>query len=116
MARQAQATIAQAEAEQARQRPTLTERELRVKAQDIASAAFDTQTTWQQLQNTSAQTRRSAALQWRAYTLGESSLADVLQARRLAQEDAQAAENAQLAALNNQARLQLDAYCLWSED
>ena len=115
-ARQAQATIAQAEAEQARQRLTLTERELRIKAQEVASAAFDTQTTWQQLQHASAQTRRSSELQWRAYTLGETSLADVLQARRLAQEDAQAAENAQLDALYSQARLQLDAHRLWSED
>ncbi|WP_090142820.1 TolC family protein [Limnohabitans sp. DM1] len=115
-ARQAQAAIAQAEAEQARQRLTLTEREVRSKAQQVASTAFDTQTTWQQLQHASAQTRRSADLQWRAYTLGESSLADVLQARRLAQEDAQAAENAQLDALYSQARLQLDAHRLWPED
>ena len=37
----------------------------------MASAAFDQYTAWQQLQSASEQTRRSADLQWRAYTLGE---------------------------------------------
>ena len=114
--RQAQAAAAQAEAEQARQHLTLTERALRVKALDVASAAFDQFTAWQQLHQASEQTRRSADLQWRAYTLGETSLADVLQARRLAHEDAQAAENAQLDALYSHARLVLDAHLLWAED
>jgi len=115
-ARQAQVAAAQAEAEQARQRLTLIERELRAKAAEVASAAFDQHAAWQQLHHASEQTWRSADLQWRAYTLGEASLADVLQARRLAQEDAQAAENARMDALHSHARLVLDAHQLWAQE
>lgn len=114
--RQAQAAAAQAEAEQAGQRLVMTERELHAKASEVASAAFDQHSAWQQLQRASEQTRRSADLQWRAYTLGESSLAEVLQARRLAHEDAQAADNARLDALYSHARLVLDAHLLWAQD
>lgn len=56
---------------------------------------------------------RNAELTARAYQLGESSLNDVLVARRLALESGLASRNAQLQAQESRYRLLLDAHLLW---
>jgi cobalt-zinc-cadmium efflux system outer membrane protein len=50
----------------------------------------------------------------RAYELGESPLSDTLLARRQALEALSAAEQAQIDALEAQARLLLDMHAIWS--
>jgi outer membrane protein TolC len=59
---------------------------------------------------------RNADLTARAYQLGESSLNDVLVARRLALEAGLALRNAQLQAQESRYRLLLDAHLLWPLD
>lgn len=59
---------------------------------------------------------RNADLTARAYQLGESSLNDVLVARRLALESGLASRNAQLQAQESRYRLLLDAHLLWPLD
>ncbi len=59
---------------------------------------------------------RNAELTARAYKLGESSLNDVLVARRLALEAGLASRNAQLQAQEARYRLLLDAHLLWPLD
>jgi outer membrane protein TolC len=59
---------------------------------------------------------RNAELTARAYQLGESSLNDVLVARRLALEAGLALRNAQLQAQEARYRLLLDAHLLWPID
>jgi outer membrane protein TolC len=59
---------------------------------------------------------RNAELTARAYQLGESSLNDVLVARRLALESGLASRNAQLQAQESRYRLLLDAHLLWPID
>ncbi|MBL8472600.1 MAG: TolC family protein [Rhodocyclaceae bacterium] len=59
---------------------------------------------------------QAAAMNARAYELGEGSLSDVLAARRLAHEAQLAARNAQIDALELHYRLLLDAHRLWDFD
>ena len=60
------------------------------------------------------QAQSNAALVAKAYALGESAFADTLLATRQALEAAQAAETAQLDALELHARLLLDAHLIWA--
>jgi outer membrane protein TolC len=66
-----------------------------------------------QLQRAQRQIERSAQLQARAYTLGESPLADLLLARRNALEAQLAADSAALDEMQSHARLLLDSHSLW---
>jgi len=63
-----------------------------------------------------AAVRENAELLARAYSLGESSLSDVLNARRMALESSLAATTAQLDANEARYRLLLDAHQLWPLD
>lgn len=69
--------------------------------------------TWQQAHDAATSVRENADLIARAYTLGESSLADVLTARRLALESSLAETVAQMDANEARYRLLLDAHMLW---
>ena len=71
---------------------------------------------WQQADRAAQALAESARLAARAYTLGEGGLDPVLLSRRLAQEGALAARQAQLEALAANARLLLDAHRLWPLD
>ncbi len=78
-----------------------------------ARAAYDSAARAEQA---AAGMRRNAELTSRAYALGESNLADVLLARRLAIETELAATLARLEAAESRYRLLLDAHELWPLD
>ena len=89
---------------------------LKVEADALAAAlrADGAQTLWRQLADIGRQSGSNAALVARAYALGESPLSDTLLARRQALEALSAAEQAQIDALEAQARLLLDMHAIWS--
>lgn len=89
---------------------------LKVEADALAAAlrADGTQTLWRQLADIGRQSGSNAALVARAYELGESPLSDTLLARRQALDALSAAEQAQIDALEAQARLLLDMHAIWS--
>jgi outer membrane protein TolC len=89
---------------------------LKVEADALAAAlrADGAQTLWRQLADIGRQSGSNAALVARAYELGESPLSDTLLARRQALEALSAAEQAQIDALEAQARLLLDMHAIWS--
>ena len=103
----AQAEVALQEQEQVRQR-------VEIQAWRTASEAEQARTTRQQMQRALARIQQSAALQARAYELGESPLADLLLARRNALEAQLAADTASLDAMQAHAKVLLDAHRLWS--
>lgn len=103
----AQAEIAQHELNRTRQR-------VEAGAWQVASAVAQTKKVNVQLQQALEQMQSSAALQARAYELGESALNDVLLAQRTALEALLAADAAALEATQAQARWQLDTHQLWS--
>lgn len=72
--------------------------------------------TWQQAHDAATSMRENAELMARAYGLGESSLSDVLSARRLALESSLAETVAQMDANEARYRLLLDAHMLWPLD
>lgn len=69
--------------------------------------------SWRQAHEAATSVRQNAELMSRAYSLGESSLSDVLTARRLALESSLAETVAQLDANEARYRLLLDAHLLW---
>ena len=85
-----------------------------IQAWRTASEAEQARTTRQQMQRALARIQQSAALQARAYELGESPLADLLLARRNALEAQLAADTASLDAMQAHAKVLLDAHRLWS--
>ena len=103
----AQADIAQQEMEQVRQR-------VQMQAWRTASEAEQARTTQEKMQQALAQIQQSAALQARAYALGESPLADLLLARRNTLEAQLAADTAALDAMQAHAKVLLDAHRLWA--
>ncbi len=72
--------------------------------------------SWRQAHEAAVSVRQNAELMTRAYSLGESSLSDVLTARRLALESSLAETVAQLDANEARYRLLLDAHQLWPLD
>lgn len=109
-----------ANADIARQQSVMAQqRELSVKQRlegDIYAAytqAVSSFLIWQQAQEAARGMRENAELVARAYSLGESSLSDVLSARRLALESGLASIMAQLDANEARYRLLLDAHLLW---
>ena len=72
--------------------------------------------TWQQAQDAALAIRSNAELVAKAYSLGESSLSDSLNARRFALESSLAENLAQLDANEARYRLLLDAHQLWPLD
>ena len=103
----AQAEVARHELEQVRQR-------VETQAWRTASEAEQARATRAQMHRALAKIQQSAALQARAYELGESPLADLLLARRNALEAQLAADTASLDAMQAHARLLLDSHRLWS--
>jgi outer membrane protein, heavy metal efflux system len=86
---------------------------------DIASTyaqAVSSYDTWQQAHEAASSIRQNADLVARAYALGESSLSEVLTARRLALESSLADTVARLDANEARYRLLLDAHQLWSQE
>ena len=79
-----------------------------------ASEAEQARTTQEKMQQALAQIQQSAALQARAYALGESPLADLLLARRNTLEAQLAADTAALDAMQAHAKVLLDAHRLWA--
>ena len=111
--RRADAQAALAQAEMAEQ--DLAQKRVRIEAEAwrTASELEQTRHTRVQLQRAQRQIERSAQLQARAYTLGESPLADLLLARRNALEAQLAADSAALDEMQSHARLLLDSHSLW---
>jgi outer membrane protein TolC len=78
-----------------------------------ATGTFD---AWSQLRQAAEGLRRHVDLSLRSYQLGESGLADVIAARRLAIDAELAAIQAQVEAAHARYRLLLDAHMLWPLD
>ncbi len=114
--RSANADIAQQQAEIAHVRETTTLRRLEGDVYAAYTQARNSFLIWQQAQAASLGVHENAELVARAYSLGESSLTDVLNARRLALESGLAASLAQLDANEGRYRLLLDAHLLWPLD
>ena len=92
---------------------------LRMVSTEVSSAylgAVGAYDAWQKARAAADAMMRNAELTTRAYQLGESSLNDVLVARRLALESGLASRNAQLEAQGSRYRLLLDAHLLWPLD
>ena len=103
----AQANMAEHEYQRTRQR-------IEADAWQVASAVAQSQKNQWQLQQALQPMQRSAALQAKAYELGESALSEVLLAQRNALEALLAADAAALDAAQAQARWRLDVHQLWS--
>jgi outer membrane protein, heavy metal efflux system len=112
--RQADTRAALAQADMAEQVLVEQRRQMAVEAWRTASALLQAGTTRAQLQHAQVQTERSAALQIRAYELGESPLTEVLLARRSALEAQLAADTAVLDDMQAHAGLLVDAHRLWA--
>jgi hypothetical protein len=78
-----------------------------------ATGTFD---AWSQLRQAAEGLRRHVELALRSYQLGESGLADVITARRIAIDAEQAALQAEVEAAHSRYRLLLDAHMLWPLD
>lgn len=111
--RQADAQAALAQAEVARQELAKARQRIETQAWRTASEVNQTRATRIQLQRALGLIQQSAALQGRAYDLGESPLADLLLARRNALEALLAADSAALDEMQAQATLLLDSHRLW---
>lgn len=112
--RQADVALALAEAERAQQHLAQTRLAVETEAWRAATAAQESRATWLRLEAAREHIQRSADLQTRAYSLGETPLNEVLQARRGALEATLVAETARLEALQSHARLLVDTHQLWA--
>ncbi len=92
------------------------EARLRQEARADFEAAVAQVAIWQQAEHAAQGLEETARLAARAYSLGEGSLDQVLANRRLALDGRAQAQQARVAALAAQARLQLDAHQLWALD
>ena len=114
--RGANADIARQHAEIARQREVALRRRLEGDVYAVYTQAVNNYQISQQSQQAASSVRENAELMARAYSLGESSLTDVLNARRMALESSLAGTIAQLDANEARYRLLLDAHLLWQLD
>ncbi|MFZ6675221.1 TolC family protein [Undibacterium sp. Xuan67W] len=73
-------------------------------------------TSWKTFDIVRLQSQQQAALVLTAYKLGEASLTDALNTRRIALDATQMAQSAQIDALMAFARLHLDAHLIWAFD
>lgn len=111
-----QAQIARHQAEIAHQREAATKRRLEGDIYAAYTHAVNGYQIWQQADRAASSMQQNADLVARAYTLGESSLSDTLNARRFALESRLAATLAQMDANEARYRLLLDAHQLWPLD
>ncbi len=114
--RQAGAEAALAQTDIAVQRRASVQRRLTAEAAATFSGAMRSFDSWHQARVAADAMERNAALSARAYQLGESSLAELLAAQRLAIEARLAAAVVQLEAAEARYRLLLDAHLLWDLD
>ncbi len=114
--RGANAEVARHNAEIAHAREVASRRLLEGDVYAAYTQAFNNYQIWQQAQQAARSVNANAELVARAYSLGESSVTDVLNARRLALESGLAASVAQLDANEARYRLLLDAHLLWPQD
>lgn len=115
-ARTAAVDVASAAAQATAQREAAVLRKLEAEAASEYAAATAAFENWTRLSAASQRIDSNAALLGRAYTLGESPLADVLNARRQAIEARLAATLAQLDASEARYRLMVDAHLIWDFD
>ncbi len=114
--RSAHAEQAELQVELARQRAEALGQKLEGDIFAVYTQAVSSFQSWQQAQQTADNFGKHAELVTRAYTLGESSLSETLNARRLALEAALTAGIARLEANESRYRLLLDAHLLWVQD
>lgn len=112
--READLAAAVASADMAQHQLAQTRQRVDAEAWQTVRAFTQHRAVQAQLQQALETTRRGAALQLRAYELGESPLPDLLLAQRTALEAQQAADAATLDTEQALARLLLDARRLWS--
>jgi outer membrane protein, heavy metal efflux system len=110
------ADIARHQAESAQNTEVATRRRLESDVYAAYTQAINSYLIWQQAQEVALAVRKNAELFARAYSLGEYSLSDTLNARRLALESGLAASLAQLDANEARYRLLLDAHQIWSQE
>jgi len=115
-ARYAASDGASAQAEIAAQREVSVLRKISAEIASTYTAATSAYESWSRARHAADGLKRSADLAWRAYELGESNLAEVLAARRLAIESNLTATVAQLDAAESRYRLMLNAHLLWPLD
>ena len=111
--RRADTQAALAQADMAEQELAQTRQRVEAEAWRTASEAEQTLATLTLQRRALEQVQKSAALQARAYALGESPLTDLLIAQRSALEVQLVAETTALDAMQARARLLLDAHRLW---
>ena len=114
--RGANAEVARLHAGMAHDREVAVRRRLEGDVYAAYTNAVSNYLVWQQAQEAARSMRENAELVARAYSLGESSLTDVLNARRMALESSLAATLSQLDANEARYRLLLDAHQLWPLD
>lgn len=114
--RRADADAALANAEASTYREAGIQRRIEAEAAALFRRATAARTGWQSQQAAAEALARSADLSERAWQLGEGSLSDTLNARRLAHEARLAASLARLDASEARYRLLLDAHQLWALD
>ena len=114
--RGANAEISRYHADMANSREVATKRRLEGDVYSAYTQAVNSYLIWQQAQDAALSVRENAELLARAYSLGESSLSDALNARRFALESTLSATMAQLDANETRYRLLLDAHQLWPLD
>lgn len=114
--RRAAADGAFAQADAFEQREAAIRQKVSAEAAGLYRAAVAAYPGWQAAQRAAEHLTRSADMTARAYQLGEGNLADVLAARRLANDAQLAARQAQFDALETRYRLLLDSHQLWDLD
>ena len=105
-----------AELAAAEQRLQQTRQRVQATAERTVLRAQHTLATWQRLAAVEEAMARVARLGMKAYSLGEMTLTEALQARRTALEAALAAEAARWDALEAASRVLVDAHRLWAAD
>lgn len=114
--RQAEQQVALAELAAAEQRLQQTRQRVQATAERTVLRAQHTLATWQRLAAVEEAMAHVARLGMKAYSLGEMTLTEALQARRTALEAALAAEAARWDALEAASRVLVDAHRLWAAD
>lgn len=115
-ARRASTEAARAQALASSQREAAVARRVSTEAAMLYHAAHASHAAWQSARHAAERLTHAADMTARGYALGEGSLSDVLNARRLAHEAQLAARLAQLDARERHYRLLLDAHRLWDFD
>lgn len=115
-ARRAASAAAEAEAEAAVSREAGTQQKVAAEAAGLYHGAVAARAAWDKSREAAERLGQAADMTARAYQLGEGSLADLLSARRLANDARLSARQQQLEALELRYRLLVDAHRLWDFD